>query len=235
VLADGSVTCWGAGSLGRLGYGNTSDRLRPLGNVDVGGRALAVAVGAAHSCALLEGGGVRCWGSNRYGQLGYGHTESIGDDETPAEAASLPGPILNTPLGGDVPIGGGGGVLQLTTVESSSALCARFETGTIRCWGQNDHGQLGYGHTETLGTSHTPDGLRFYPTNGREVAGGDLALPLDVPARALADNGRCALLEDRSLYCWGLNDQAALGLPNEFPAASERRTPLEMGPVRWEP
>lgn len=44
-------------------------------------RARQVSVGNVHTCALLDNGAVRCWGYNEYGQLGYGNTASIGDDE----------------------------------------------------------------------------------------------------------------------------------------------------------
>ena len=48
-----------------------------------------IAVGASHTCTLLEGGTVRCWGYGDYGQLGYGNTESIGDNETPDSAGDM--------------------------------------------------------------------------------------------------------------------------------------------------
>jgi hypothetical protein len=41
-------------------------------------------------CALLEDGGVRCWGWAEWGELGYGSTRAIGDDEDPASAGDVP-------------------------------------------------------------------------------------------------------------------------------------------------
>jgi hypothetical protein len=37
----------------------------------------------------LADANIRCWGRNDYGQLGYGHTDTIGDDETPASAGDV--------------------------------------------------------------------------------------------------------------------------------------------------
>ena len=59
------------------------------GDVEVGGSVLQIAVGRLHSCALLDSGAVRCWGFGLAGQLGYGNTGDIGDDETPASAGDV--------------------------------------------------------------------------------------------------------------------------------------------------
>jgi alpha-tubulin suppressor-like RCC1 family protein len=128
-------------------------------------------------------------------------------------------------------VGHGGGVVQLTQIADSRAVCARFRGGAVRCWGQNDKGQLGYGHSETLGAKYTPDELQFRPA-GERIAGGDVPLPGST--LVLAEGGRCALLVDGALYCWGDNEDGELGLPAEFPAGSKTRTPAEMGAVAWE-
>lgn len=140
LLDDGRVKCWGSNFDGQLGYGHERDigdneTPASVGYVDVGGPVLQLAAGARHTCALLSGGRMRCWGRNTDKQLGYGHRGYVGDDETPASA-------------GDVDVGGV--VVQI----SAGALhtCVQLDTGRVRCWGSNTSGELGYGHTNRLGT-----------------------------------------------------------------------------------
>ena len=80
VLDDGSVSCWGFGANGRLGYGNETQRATPGGPVAIGaGRtAQAISAGDAHTCAILDTGGVRCWGFGGQGRLGYGLSTNVG-------------------------------------------------------------------------------------------------------------------------------------------------------------
>jgi hypothetical protein len=47
-----------------------------------------VVAGANHSC-VRAAGRVRCWGAGGAGQLGYGNTDNIGDDESPASAGDV--------------------------------------------------------------------------------------------------------------------------------------------------
>lgn len=89
------VRCWGDGTKGQLGTGDTSaiggfqGQMAPL--VDLGGPALDLVAGQYHACALMSGGRVRCWGGNESGQLGIGSTQNIGDEpgEMPPQDAFL--------------------------------------------------------------------------------------------------------------------------------------------------
>ena len=72
LLGDGTLYCWGQNQFWQLGDGTTTTRTTP---VRVSGITGAIAVTAGwwhHSCALLGGGTVRCWGTNDWGQFGNG-------------------------------------------------------------------------------------------------------------------------------------------------------------------
>src|SRR5690606_20438424 len=96
--------------------------------------ARQLAVGRDHTCALLQSGLVQCWGRNDFGQLGYGTTEHLGDAEpvTSFGYATLGDTATHIAAGGD-------------------HTCALLESGALRCWGRNDFGQLGHGHTDSIG------------------------------------------------------------------------------------
>jgi cysteine-rich repeat protein len=86
ILDDGSVTCWGSNAYGQLGIGskvNQGDKPTDVGHllpVPLGGRkAVQLAAGAGHTCALLDNGTVECWGYNPDGELGVGNIQNLGD------------------------------------------------------------------------------------------------------------------------------------------------------------
>jgi cysteine-rich repeat protein len=187
LAEDGAVRCWGNGEYGRLGQGNT----RVIGDdepalegedVDVGGRVVSLVAGGHHTCALMETGAVRCWGYSGHGELGYGNTEAIGDNEDVREA-------------GDVDVGG-------RVVSLAAGLyhtCALMETGAVRCWGYNAYGQLGYGYTSNVGSSNEPKDAGDVDVGGRVV---------EVEAGGLHT---CVRLESGAVRCWGRNNYGQLG------------------------
>lgn len=193
LLSKGNVRCWGNGANGRLGYGNTenvghADTPASAGDVNVGGPVVQLAAGAAHTCALLATGAVRCWGDNDDGQLGYGHTSDIGDDELPASA-------------GDVDVGG----TSVQVAAGGDTSCVILDTGAARCWGAGYDGQHGYGgHGSSgydIGDDETPASM------------GDIDLAEPVVQIAAGGSHTCALLSTGNVRCWGFSDQGRLGYP----------------------
>lgn len=146
LLSTGEVICWGLGSSGQLGLGSATtwgdgpgEVPASLVSIQLGGPATALAVGYLHNCALLEGGSVRCWGSSESGQLGNGDEEFVGLTDVPAdrEVVALPRPVVSIAAGG-------------------AHTCVVFDDQQVSCWGSNQYGQLGYGHTDGIGDDEPP-------------------------------------------------------------------------------
>lgn len=90
------VKCWGFGVWGVSGYASTAhlgDNELPssFGMVDTGlsVTSLSTSTMGRHLCVLSGTDDLRCWGHNNYGQLGYGNTTRVGDDETPASVGNV--------------------------------------------------------------------------------------------------------------------------------------------------
>ena len=97
LLENGKVKCWGLNNKGQLGYGNIynladhpSEIPSLLGSLEFDQKAVKLIAGKSHTCAVMESADMKCWGENTYGQLGYGHTNDLGDDETVASIPIIP-------------------------------------------------------------------------------------------------------------------------------------------------
>jgi alpha-tubulin suppressor-like RCC1 family protein len=86
ALTDAGAECWGRNYFGQLGNGTNENSSRPVVVVGFSLTVAAVATGGNHTCGLTAGGGVRCWGSNAFGQLGDGTTANR---STPVDAIRL--------------------------------------------------------------------------------------------------------------------------------------------------
>lgn len=193
VLKAGDVWCWGEGEDGRLGYGNTldvGDAETPgqVGPVNLGAKAISIAAGSRHTCALLETHDVRCWGRGAEGQLGYGNTNDIGDNEVPASV-----PIVNV------------GPKVVAISAGGDTTCALVASGRIRCWGLNDSGQLGRGNTVRIGDNEAPASVT--PVD----LGSDEAVAVDVGHRHV-----CAVTDFGRVACWGEGADGRLGYGDTY-------------------
>jgi len=184
----GGVLCWGANSAGQLGDGTQTARLAPVGTVGLASGVRAISAGRDHTCALTTGGAVKCWGIDYDGQLGDG--------------SGAFGVVRRTPV---QVIGLAQGVAAIAAGASHS--CAITSAGGAKCWGLNDHGQLGDG-TATK---------RLAPVDVSGLASG-------VAAIALGEYHTCALMMTGGAKCWGDNDDGELGDGSNI----ERRTPVNV-------
>ena len=206
LISNGQVRCWGANGAGQLGYATTSavgddEPIANAGVVATGGPVSRLAAGGRHTCVVIAGS-VRCWGEGVDGQLGYGDTETIGDDEAPSS--------IDT-------VNVGRGVLQVATGRAHTCSVALSERP--RCWGRGAAGALGYGDTETIGDDEEPASVGDVDTGAGVV---------DVTA---GDDHSCALRTDEgTVMCWGDNSQGQLGYPN-VPAVGDDETPASVGTV----
>ncbi len=141
LVSNGTLKCWGDNGNGRLGDGTTTTRLTPVNVSGLTSGVIAAGAGAAHACAIVQGGGVECWGFNAYGQVGDGTTI---ERHTPTAVSGLSSGIAAID-GGD------------------NHTCALI-SGGIKCWGENSYGQLGDGTTNSSPTPVDVVGLGGGPT-----------------------------------------------------------------------
>jgi alpha-tubulin suppressor-like RCC1 family protein len=184
-----------------------------------------VSAGADHTCALLPGGKVGCWGSNFYGQLGDGtrvdQTTTVAVSGLTDVVALSSGSIHTCALksNGSVACWGDEGVFGFRDIAGNSKVspvvivgltdavalsagdihtCALKANGSVVCWGNNDNGQLGDGARATRPVSSTagPGITRLAPSAA--VIG-----LTDAVALSAGGDHTCALKATGKVVCWG--------------------------------
>ncbi|MDA0715066.1 MAG: putative Ig domain-containing protein [archaeon] len=187
----------------------------------------AVAGGDFHSCALLDNGSVACWGYNPNGELGNGNvthettphlTQTFGTGRT-ATAVTI-GQFHSCALldNGSVMCWGKNDEGQLGTGSTSTSptstptlvasfgtgrtavaisaghkhTCALLDNGSVSCWGNNQYGRLGNGNVTS----------QYSPVLTASLGSGRTATAI-----AAGDLGTCAVLDNGSVACWGMNSQ----------------------------
>lgn len=120
VRANGEAHCWGHG---------LSDAPEMVPGIDgLSARAVRIATGDGHRCAVMDTGKVMCWGQSQYGQLGDG----VGFDPGYNVTRNTPALVEGLDDAIDIEVG-------------RYHSCALRKGGKVSCWGSNHHGQLGIG------------------------------------------------------------------------------------------
>jgi len=224
LTTSGGVKCWGRNFNFQLGDGTMIDRNTPVDVIGLGSRVTAITAGGNHTCALTTSDGVKCWGSNLYGQLGHGTMNFYG---TPVDVIGLNGDVTAIAAGW-------------------WHTCALMTDGGVKCWGANDSGQLGDGTRSdrsipvdvsglgsgvaaiTAGLFHTcalttSGGVKCWGSNSSWQLGnitvGQPYIPVDVfglwsgvTAITAGLHHTCALTTGSAqVQCWGGNYDGQLG------------------------
>ncbi|HET9619751.1 MAG TPA: hypothetical protein VFP84_00195 [Kofleriaceae bacterium] len=191
LLGDATVACWGGNSDGQLGDGSFVDRplARPVLATDKPATPLAnvidIAVGAYHSCAVLQGGAVKCWGNNFQGQLGSG-TPGSNDQALPTDLAAPGAPAGVTKIAAGV-----------------EHTCVIADAGKIWCWGANQLGQLGIDR---------PNDAQMIPRQTVTPQKSLLPAGLAFDQVSAFTDFTCAHATSNDVWCWGYNNDGELGL-----------------------
>jgi alpha-tubulin suppressor-like RCC1 family protein len=231
----GQVACWGDNAHGQLGVGSTQPAQSHVIAFGTGHLIMSISAGLNHTCVVdnddggaTRSGAVRCWGDSHLGQLGL--------PDTSAGAATSPSGFPAVALGGARAVAVSAGAYHTCALLENGALtcwgwndylqigtgnggevpstvavggpvhavaaggfqtCAILDGGTVKCWGQDDAGQTGVRTKVRLDTSPTPVDLGHGRT-ARSISVGT--------------SHACALLDDFSVKCWGLNLDGELGL-----------------------
>jgi alpha-tubulin suppressor-like RCC1 family protein len=148
ALNTGNVKCWGLNNSGELGLGDTFSRgdragtmgdALPVSQLEPGLPVSAVSCNTSSCCALFPiSGTMKCWGTGRFGNLGSGNTDNLGDKPETLGA--------NLPF---VDVGAFARIVQMATGDGFT--CAVLEDGRAKCWGANTGGELGQGDTLSRG------------------------------------------------------------------------------------
>ncbi|MDF1520933.1 MAG: hypothetical protein RQ728_08965 [Brevefilum sp.] len=137
LMTNEGIMCWGINSDCQLGDG-TADPENCTGyqtspsyvtNLGSGSGVTVIDGDFDHTCALMSDLSIKCWGWNYSGQLGDGTTND----------SAIP-----------VTVNFGSDTREVTAFSTGEYhTCALMNDNNIRCWGDNDSGELGTGDYES--------------------------------------------------------------------------------------
>ena len=183
VQLTSGLRCWGNNEQQQIGNDQPYSQLHfsPVDVLNLSDPVARVEGGRNFSCALTQAGRVHCWGRQANGQLGTG--KQLYADPLPSNAVPGLGP----------------GVRSISVGDQHA--CAVLQDRRLKCWGNNDRGQVGNNRHATH--------WRHDPVEVKGVSG---AVQL-----ALGADHACARLSGGGLRCWGDNSRGQLGLGPDEP------------------
>ncbi|HMD33900.1 MAG TPA: Ig-like domain-containing protein [Vicinamibacterales bacterium] len=223
LYSDQSLRCTGQNSQGQVGNGGWTAVLEPA--VAPAVNPVGIRAGMEHSCSLVADGRMQCWGENYTGVLGGG---TFGGFATTPQFVQNMATAIKDVAGGfhncailqnntaqcwgrnqDGQLGNGDATTDMAvpvTVPNLGSFtdlaaggyhtCALYGDGTAKCWGRNGRGQVGDGTVDSpIVTPHAVSGLTT------------------AVALSLGGYHSCALLQDKTVQCWGQSDSGQIGAP----------------------
>mmetsp|Transcript_5439 Transcript_5439/g.13423 ORF Transcript_5439/g.13423 Transcript_5439/m.13423 type:complete len:983 (-) Transcript_5439:1142-4090(-) len=245
VTQAGELHCWGSNAYGQLGQGLSGTDLPFSASAllvsNIGGAVAQVAVGTTHTCVLIEGGAVKCWGAHDSGQLGTGQLAPTG---TSIIVTAPPADGIMVSDGTIIPM-----VAKSLTCANQQC-CVILTSDRFACWGNNVKAQLGSGSSSpqkqaqpivataaatlsvakialryqttcvllTDGTVKCVGQSLFYQTGvaqtGTVLQWNTVTLPAGRTATDIymGNFHSCAILDDGTQACWGQTDTGVLGI-----------------------
>ncbi len=235
-VAGGSGATGGASSTG----GKTSTSASASG----GGLATGGATSAGNSGGGVATGGATSTGTSQAtgglfttgGALPTGGTNSTGATQSAGGMVATGGGVATGGvgvIGGAANTGGSSGSATPLRPASDVSLgiwhsCALMQDRTVRCWGNDDYGQLGSGAASVTTTCFPATGISGTP----QICVAPIAISSLSNVTALAAGGyhTCALISDGSVKCWGRNDRGQLGDGTTVSKAAPV-TPIDSGAI----
>ena len=184
-----------------------------------------IALGRSGACALTRSGSITCWGFTAFSRGAYHDEPAI--CKGPRAVASQPatGRISQIAMSAEGAlcrldtknvlrcsgVGNDRVTLSLSgvrrVVSGGSHFCALTRAGDVLCWGENGRAQCG-APVESCESVAYPGIDLVDPCT---VAPHRVALPEPAIDVSVGSGHSCAALRDGRVFCWGYNDEAALG------------------------
>jgi alpha-tubulin suppressor-like RCC1 family protein len=196
ITLNNDLKCWGKNTYGQLGDGTNTNRLVPT-LIDSGVKYSFVSLGNNHTCGittLAQGQILKCWGRNSTFELGLGV-------DPPNNSTDPIGAFENLPQIVDT------GISYLWVATSNRTTCGITTSNKLKCWGDNNYGQIGDG-TTTDKSSPVP-----IDTNTDYIR-------VSLGSAKYGTTG-CGITTTGILKCWGASFTGALGVVLDRTSTSE--------------